>query len=516
MLVRNFLKAGCYATIVPVGIPITIRYGDSGLIEQVSVGYSTDVPGNHELLEKFIADTTVPRTIPGEGTSWVQGILFTHNMINEDADAGSTICEKLLDKFMKNSAGFEFFAGNAVCTSREFPNSTAASQWLGIAKYKVLPGIIIPADLTPEKLDAIINLPGYAFDYPLVDGFWIWENGHSDYYSNGLNLLEVTEVKDVVEPASGKSVVDVYLKSGMSCVVDYYEAKKFNIQPGDSLIEDYTGTLLYNLSRPQHNGPIYYKCATCGNEFVLKPDSIAICNNPHCTSTLYPQVSRFLSTLGFNTISHEDYQTMIDKCGKVFMLPDILDLPQFDDVVKDCTLHQILEATIPTKYVSSNSKLFGTLLQDANNNEKTLMYYLQHFDRFLQSSNYTLDCNIQSWLDDPRNLLELQAVIDNPHIKVVGGGKKFEGAPIFRGKTILVTGKFLHGSFDEIKSIFASYSAETTRMFTSSVNCLVIGDTKEDINGSIIMQCRKINLPIFGETEFFNKYEIDADMSENL
>ena len=79
-----------------------------------------------------------------------------------------------------------------------------------------------------------------------------------------------------------------------------------------------------------------------------------------------------------------------------------------------------------------------------------------------------------------------------------------------------MTGKFLHGSFDEIKSIFASYSAETTRVFNSSVNCLVIGDTKEDINGSIIMQCRKINLPIFGETEFFNKYEIDADMSENL
>ena len=516
MLVRNFLKAGCYATIVPVGIPLTIRYSDSGLIEQVNVGYGKFDEGNQELLEKFLAEDTVARTASCEGTTWVYGILFSHNMVNDSTLQSSSIDEVLLDKYMKNSEGFAFFAGNAESTSMQFPNHTAAANWLGLAKYKTLPGFIIPTDLTSEKLDAVINLPGYAFDYPLVAGFWIWDNGEATYHSNDLRLLNVEVAKDIVERTSGKSIVELKLITGETSTIDYYEGKKFNIQNGDKLVADYTGNLLYNFSRPNFEGPIYYECATCGHKFVLGPDGIAKCANPHCTSTLYPQVSRFLSILHFDTASQEDYQKIVDKCGKVFMLPDILDLPQYEGVIKDCTLHQILEATIPARYVSPYSKLFGSLLQESNNSEKTMMYYLQHFDRFVQSTHYEVDCGIESWLADPRNLLELQAVIDSPHINIVGGGKKFDGAPIFRDKKILVTGRFLHGSFDEIKSIFASYSAETVDKFDDSVNCLVIGDMKEDINGGIITQCRKINLPIFSETEFFDKYEIDQDLAENL
>lgn len=514
MLVRNFLKAGCYATVVPVGVPLTIRYGDTGLIEQVIHGYNTSEEGDAMLLDKFIADNTVPRTIPCEGTTWIHGILFTHDMIITQHQG--TISDRLLQKFMNSPSGFDFFAGAVTATSKEFPNSTAVAQWLGLAKYKVLPGFIIPSDLTPEKLDAVINLPGYAFDYPLVDGFWVWENGTCEYHSNELNMIEVADVMDIVEPQSGKALVSLTLASGNQCTVDYYEAKKFDIHPGDCLLEDYTGTLLYNFMRPQYAGPIYFECAACGNKFVLGPDTLARCNNAHCTSTMFPAVSTFLSILGFESASYEEYRQMIDTCGMVFMLPDILELPKYQDVVQDCTMYQILEATIPSKYVPQNSKLFGSLLQDANNNVKTVLYYLQHFDRYLQTSHYNVDCNIQTWVDDPRNLLELQSVIDNPHIHIVGEGKKFEGAPIFRGKKILVTGRFLHGSFEDIQSIFASYSAETTKVFTSDVNCLVIGDTREDLNGGIIMQCRKMNLPIFGETEFFNKYEIDSDMLENL
>lgn len=516
MLVRNFLKAGCYATVVPVGVPITIRYSEKGLIDQVTQGYNKTEIGDAELLTKFIEDNVVPRSAPCEGTTWVHGILFTHNMISDTVAVSSSIADRLLDKFMKDSSGFQFYAGNVDATSQDFHNAVGANQWLGLAKFKTLPGVIIPSNLTAEKLDSIINLPGYAFDYPLVDGFWVWDGDAREYYSNDLKLLEVVDTEDVLEPMSGKSLVNLSLASGEVCSVDYYEAKKFDIRRGDALLEDFTGNLLYNFMRPQAVGPVYFTCKTCGSQHVLSPDDIAICNNPHCTSILYPQVNRFLSILGFDKVSVEDYKVITDKCGKVFMLPDILDLPQYEDKTVDCTLHKILEATIPAKFLPESSKLIGSLLQDSNNSEKTVMYYLQHFDRFLQSSNYTLDCSIQTWLADARNLLELQAVIDNPHIHIVGGGKKFEGAPIFRGKTILVTGRFLHGSFDEISSIFASYSAKTTAQFDTSVNCLVIGDMKEDINGGIVNQCRKINLPIFSETEFFNKYEIDSDMSENL
>jgi hypothetical protein len=516
MLVRNFLKAGCYATVVPVGVPLTIRYNDRGMIDQVAQGYVQAETGDDKLLTKFIEDNVVSRTVPSEGTTWVQGILFTHDMINDTALVGHTIADRLLDKFLHDSSGFEFFAGNLVSTAREYPNATAVTQWLGLAKFKSLPGFIIPSNLTADKLDAVINLPGYAFDYPLVDGFWIWENANRSYCSNDLHALDVISVDEVLEPNSGKSLVSLKLANGSECSVDYYEAKKFDIHAGDCLLEDCTGTLLYNFMRPQYSGAVYYTCPTCGHQHVLAPTAVAMCDNPHCTSTLYPQVAKFLLTLGFDAVTQPEYQSIVDKCGKVFMLPDILELDKFENVVKDCTLMQVLNATIPSKYVSDSSKLFGTLLQDCNNSDRTMMYYLQHFDRFLQSSSYELDCNIQSWLNDPRNLLELQAVLDNPHIRIIGEGKKFDGAPIFRNKTIIVTGRFLHGTFDEIKSIFASYSADTINIFSSTADCLVIGDMQEDINGSIINQCRKINMPIFNEQEFFDKYEIDSDLSENL
>lgn len=516
MLVRNFLRAGCYATVVPVGVPLTLRYNDRGMIDQVNQGYAQSETGDESLLTKFLEDNIVSRTVPSEGTTWIQGILFTHDMINDTVPTGNTIADRLLDKFMKDHTSFEFFAGNAISTAREFPNATAVNQWLGIAKFKTLPGFIIPSDLTPEKLDAVINLPGYAFDYPLVDGFWVWNNSVRSYFSNELHPLDIVDVTETLEPISGKSMITAKLASGVMCTLDYYEAKKFDIQSGDCILEDSAGNLLYNFMRPQYNGAIYYTCLVCKQQHLLTPDAIVMCNNPHCSSVLYPQVSRFLSVLGFESVSQSEYQSIADTCGKVFMLPDILELDKFDSVIVTCTLHQILEATIPQKYVPATSRLFSTLLQECNSSEKTMMYYLQHFDRFLQSCNYQIDCNIQSWLDDPRNLLELQAVLDNPHIQIIGEGKKFEGAPIFRGKTIMVTGRFAHGTFEDIKSIFASYSAETIKTFSKDAHCLVTGDMQEDINGSIINQCRKINLPIFNESEFFNKYEIDSDLAQNL
>ena len=92
----------------------------------------------------------------------------------------------------------------------------------------------------------------------------------------------------------------------------------------------------------------------------------------------------------------------------------------------------------------------------------------------------------------------------------------FDGAPIFRNKTIFITGTFKHGSLADIKSILESYSATVVTDFDSYIQCVLVGDIKEDIEGQAIIAARELHLPIFSESEFFARYEIDEDLEKFL
>ena len=102
------------------------------------------------------------------------------------------------------------------------------------------------------------------------------------------------------------------------------------------------------------------------------------------------------------------------------------------------------------------------------------------------------------------------------NVNITKATKKFEGAPIFRDKLILLTGSFIHGSLDEIANILHSYSAETTTQMSDNVNCVVIGDGQENINGHVVIEARKKRVPVMSESEFFMQYDIDTDLAENL
>ena len=94
--------------------------------------------------------------------------------------------------------------------------------------------------------------------------------------------------------------------------------------------------------------------------------------------------------------------------------------------------------------------------------------------------------------------------------------KKFDGPAIFRNKTILITGKFRHGDFNEVASILQSYSAKVVFDFSESVDCLVVGDLMESTNGQFVRNCKQLNIPVFEESRFFRMYDIDNDLKSNL
>ena len=80
----------------------------------------------------------------------------------------------------------------------------------------------------------------------------------------------------------------------------------------------------------------------------------------------------------------------------------------------------------------------------------------------------------------------------------------------------MITGTFNHGSKEEVKSILESYSATVVFNMNDNVQCVIIGDMLEDTNGVAVKHAKDNRIPIMTESKFFDQYDIDKDMAENL
>jgi NAD-dependent DNA ligase len=123
-----------------------------------------------------------------------------------------------------------------------------------------------------------------------------------------------------------------------------------------------------------------------------------------------------------------------------------------------------------------------------------------------------------NWLMGEQNLLELKTIIESDQVEIITHDKilTFDGAPIFRNKSIYITGTFRHGVHAEIQTILESYSATVVNSFDEYVQCVLVGDIKDGIDGQAILAAKELHLPIFNESEFFAKYDIDSDLEKFL
>ena len=106
-------------------------------------------------------------------------------------------------------------------------------------------------------------------------------------------------------------------------------------------------------------------------------------------------------------------------------------------------------------------------------------------------------------------------MLKSDQIKIKSVSKKFEGAPIFRNKTICITGDFKHGTLEDIVSILQSYSAKVVTKFDNTVNCVVIGHFENE-DPQIAQLATSYNVPIYSEDSFFKSYEIDLDIKKQV
>ena len=262
--------------------------------------------------------------------------------------------------------------------------------------------------------------------------------------------------------------------------------------------------------------PRNISCPACGKKYLVPMSGPTCCDDPDCTSFLYRKMVQFCNVLKLPDFEYDTFQKMI-RDGEVSSILDILNIEPISTFKIKATIPTLLRAIVPMLDVGDSS-IFSQISNNCNNSIETVEYYLKNPEKL--STDFHIEGlsfnKFVSWISRIENLHDAVKLLHSPNISVMVVDKKFDGPAIFRNKTILITGKFRHGDFNEVASILQSYSAKVVFDFSESVDCLVVGDLMESTNGQFVRNCKQLNIPVFEESRFFRMYDIDNDLKSNL
>ena len=510
MFSQTLCKPGSYIEVVPIGLLATLQYNKKGLLEKILVNDS-EVP-NQEFknLQKFVPN----RIHVSGGTTWVRGVFYSDDI----SIAPGELPTCTYDDYRTRESNFEFYASNAKSLAVSFSGSLATRNWLSIAKFNLLPGIIVPVELKDETLQMMLASGNYKFKYPYIAGFEVFEGLTSKFVPADLcqcTVKSVTRVVDKFGYIMGKVKTDFE-----SLTLNYSDVARYNIQTGTSILYRKDGSikiLAAAKTDSKKREPVSRKltCPTCGKQILVPNFGPVQCDDASCLSRCYPQVTRMLTVLGLPNMTYERYQEVVsDK--SIVEYYDVLLLPEYKDIRPEITLSQVLKAATPTE-VCADDSFFDKLTNSCNQSVETLMYYLGNPRRLCTELDIVSipGQRFIKWISDSSNVLTVQALLN--YVEVVSRKKRFDGAPIFRGRKFVITGKFKRGSYEEIAAILESYSGLVLPDMEHELpDCVIIGSMHDGINGRIIQKARLHNIAVAEEDVFFGQYEIDADLAANL
>lgn len=522
MFARNLLQAGDYFTCVPVGVPMTLQYNEKGSLEKLLVGHDSNswYDVSKDLLQIFLKNKKVPNTISVKGgTTWIRGAVVSQDTFCDSGKLPDCILHSSLEQLKSAPDRFSFYSGHVESLATTFRGAVSIRQWLTLAGFENLPGYIAPVGIDEKKFDEIVR-PKYQFRYPFISSYILYrKDGSVEFPSTGVTQCVVKRVSKIVD-RSGYLFGSLSIKDGPTAVVPYSSVVKYNLNANTLILRDSDGDIIASMTtdgtyrEPRSNK---IECPTCGRWITVPLEGRVRCEDDHCNSVLYPRVNYMLSKLGLPEVHYEDYQSLTKKIGSVFMPIDIFELDQYADAHVSVDLSTAIRSIVPRSILFNDTQV-RMLADGCNGSKETFLYYASHADKMKTDLdlNYAVFGKFLTWITDPENLSDIQSVLNCKNISIDAPYKKFNGAPIFRNKTIMITGSFAHGGLEEISSILSSYSATVVRSYDKNVDCVLVGDLNENTNGYAVRSAQKDRVPIMQESEFFQEYDIDSDIVENL
>ena len=526
MYLANVMKAGDYLTPVPVGLPITLQYNFSGNLEIVYLRFGNDrIDVTSELMDTLRKYHTVPAIVHlKKGITTVRGVLYTAEMMYDSGHLPYCVEASLKAKFLKNPSQFNFFAATWDSSEGVVQGPTPIKQMLNMSKFKSLPGWLVPTGMNREILRRFVTYPSYTFNPDMLTNYIIFRGDQVIYHSTQMKQFVVSKVVKYTDEA-GFIKARVYASNpiddrfGSFISVDYPEVVKWDIQTDTLIVLDAVNQIILSrqtTDKKRQKRSNQLACTQCNKAFTVPKEGQVSCPDLHCVSHLIPHIKQFIAVSNLPSLEVDTLSELVSS-KKLTCVPDIFTLPGYRDVSIDMTLSDILRSLVPFIYIPrvDAMKLFAGA---CNNNIERFSYYCNNPEAIVSDLGISHPDipKLTAWLGDNYNLADISSLLSAPQIVVAKQDKKFDGVPMFRGKSIFLTGKFIRGSLADIGSILSSYSATILYTFNDTADCIIVGSMLEDIDGESVQRARSLGIAVFEEDSFFLKYEIDADIATNL
>lgn len=509
---RNLLNPGELIVPIPIGVIMTLQYNRDGNLEKVYTGLKDErIDITKSKLIDFINNGTVPARIHiKNGTTFVEGVLYTGDIQTKKSwDDQGTLNEILLSKYSKNHEMFNFFGVNIISQALNIVGPTASTRYLKTCGFHTMNGFMLPIGDTDALVNTFIMSEMYPF-LKVAFGYYVFGN-EEKYVDGGLNQHIVHKVRKFTD-INGYIKAEIEFKDS-KLYVDYSDIVKYHISRNTTCILDSESSIVFCFGG---NGipASTIACDCCGKMLTVPESGLVQCPDAHCPSTLYPAVNQFLHKLSMDSMEPEKFAEHIE-ARDIFCISDIFGLDEYKDSKLHTTIGKMLRALIPFKLIP-NDEIIEIFVNRCMNSADTVRYYTDNPDRIgtdLQIQHRDLN-RLVCWLSDGYNATDLNALLVSSNIIYDDIDRSFDGPPIFRGKKIYVTGKFIHGSIIDVCMILQSYAAIATTAFSIDVDCVIVGGMNEDTDGSSLRIAEQQHIPIFEELEFFKQYEIDADIEQ--
>lgn len=534
---KTFCAPAATVSAIPAGLPIRLQYSKHGLLQKLSIGFSIDLDPNYEDPDvgEFNYNALfnrvkqyVPNTVPvSGGTTWVYGVLYSDRIPCTEGYLPQALYSNYISDIISGSK-YEFYAGYVHSLAASYKGPLVVRNFLSSAKFNVLPQVVVPLTMSNDTLQMLTTPNGYPFKYAFIAGFFIFEDLNCRFAAS--NLLQIT-VTNNVEPfvdTDGYLKGEVVSEAGNSYIFNYSAILHHEVAKDCSLLLERgeEGATFEILSTRVSDGMEKVpntllrevKCPVCKKVYMIGSNDAPVqCDDPHCLSRSYDDAVKMLDVLNLPTLSYDAYKKLVD--GKEIMwITDILELSPYKDQEIKTSLATAMYSVIPTSIVPDYT-LLERFANKCNNKVETVVYYLNN-PRRIQTDLDITDLIVRrfaAWLEDPYNVSTLTTIFSI--VEITEKRQKFEGAPIFRGNTIAITGKFKRGDLPEIESILMSYSAKVVpsiEMGQDLPDVVLIGSLNQGVSGEMVHKAKAHNIPITYEDDFFIRYEIDKDMAQNL
>lgn len=511
-------KPGSYVQVVPLGLLATLQYNKDGLLEKVFVGLNSKDEEVSPAALKSIRNYVPGKISVTGGTTWVEGVFYTDNFSTAPGILPECCYSDYLKRMEEGSEEFTFYAGHVDSLAVVLSGVLATRNWLSICKFNLLPGTVVPVDFNEQTIEMMISHGTYSFKYPYISGFMNYSSDTYEYVGLGLRQCTVKSVSRFIDEYG-------YVKCNVktddeALVLNYSDVVTHHIQTAscvtycaDSFINVLESRKTDNKKRDSYSNKM--TCPVCGKQYIIPNRGPVQCDSEDCASKIYLNVKKLLSDLGMETMSVEEYKDAVEK-KELTCITDVFLLPKYADKKPEVSLSAAIKSGTPAEICADDS-FFERFANSCSNSVETALYYIQHP---IQIEN---DLNITSfqgrrfvqWISNPANVLTIQTIFVSVNIKQKS--KRFEGAPIFRGKNFIITGKFKHGSYDDIVSILESYSGKVMNTMSDNLpDAVIVGAMKDGLDGNIIQKARFEGVPVFEEDDFFSWNGIDADLKANL